>query len=421
MAREERVKKPSGNKKNILIIGAGPNQLPAIQMAKRRGLGMVVTDADPQAVGFVLADAHGVASTRDVEGTIAYARSIQDSLGLDGVMTMASESAVTVAGVAQALGLPGLDPQAALRASQKIVRQECFHRCGVPAPRFAAAASIDEAIALAGDLGWPVVVKPADGAGSRGVQKVSAPEEMAAAVREIAAHSKTAHFLIEEFLVGSEHSIEGIVIDGEIHWTGFSDRNYDKKEIYPPFFLEDGDTLPSALQEETMAAAKEAAAAAVRALGIDWGPVKGDILIDRNGPRMLEMAARLSGDYFCNETVPLHNGVNLVDEVMSLSLGEAVDPRDLEAKFNRGVALRYLWPKPGKINAIRGIDRARAMPGVHFFRWEPRWSAIGVGSVITPARSMGERVGSVMAYGETRAEAVRSAEAAVRVIEIVTE
>jgi biotin carboxylase len=319
------------------------------------------------------------------------------------------------------LALPGLDPEAARRASQKVLRQNCFHRSGVPAPRFAAAASVDEAIKLSGDLGWPVVVKPADGAGSRGVQKVSAPEEMAAAVREIAANSKTAQFLIEEFLLGSEHSIEGIVIDGEIHWTGFSDRNYDKKEIYPPFFLEDGDTLPSALPETTIAAAKEAAAAAVRALGIDWGPVKGDILIDRNGPRMLEMAARLSGDYFCNETVPLHNGVKVVDAVMSLSLGEAVDPGQIQAKFNRGVALRYLWPKPGKVSAIRGIEQARAMPGVHFFRWEPRWNEIGVGSVITPARSMGERVGSVMAYGETRDEAVRRAEKAVGAIEIVTQ
>lgn len=408
-------------RQTILIIGAGPNQLPAIEMAKERGLSVVATDANPQAEGFAVADQHALVSTRDVEGTIAFAQSVKKATGLNGVMTMASESAVTVASVAQALGLPGLDPGAAVKASQKIIRQRCFHQGGVPAPRFAEASSASEAITIAASFGWPVVIKPADGAGSRGVQKVSGPEEMEQAVREIAAHSKLTEFLIEEFLVGSEHSIEGIVIGGEIYWTGFSDRNYDKKEIYPPFFLEDGDTLPTALAPAMVERMKGAAAAAVRALGIDWGPVKGDVLVDRSGPRMLEMAARLSGDYFCNETVPLHNGINLVEAVMSLSLGEDVDPTNLQPKFNRGVALRYVWPKPGKITAIRGLDQVRSMPGVHFFRWEPRWSDIDVGTTITPARSMGERVGSVMTSAKSRDAAVCLAEEAIRAIEIVTQ
>jgi biotin carboxylase len=133
------------------------------------------------------------------------------------------------------------------------------------------------------------------------------------------------------------------------------------------------------------------------------------------------MAARLSGDYFCDETVPLHNGVNVVEAVMSLSLGEKVKPESLRPKFNRGVALRYVWPKPGKVTAIYGIERVRSMPGVHFFRWEPRWRDIAVGTVITPARSMGERVGSVMACGRDRDEAVRLAEDAVCAVQIMTE
>jgi biotin carboxylase len=415
------MKTQSCNPRTLLIVGAGPNQLPAIKMAKQRGLRVVAIDGNARAEGFALADAHGVVSTRDVQGAVSFARSWRQNARLDGVMTLASESAVTVAEIAKALKLPGLDPQAAVRASEKIIRQRCFHRSGIPAPRFAAAESADRACKRAADIGWPVVVKPADGAGSRGVQKVASAKEMENAVREIAAYSNSPHFLIEEFLIGSEHSIEGIVIGGEIYWTGFADRNYDKKEIYPPFFLEDGDTLPTSLSREMVGRVKAAAAGAVRALGIDWGPVKGDILIDREGPRILEMAARLSGDYFCNETVPLHNGVNLVEAVMSLSLGEYVDPKMLAPKFERGVALRYVWPKPGRVTAIRGIDRVRAMPGVHFFKWEPRWSDIAIGSTITPARSMGERVGSVMTIGADRAEAIRCAEEAVRAVEIVTQ
>ena len=64
----------SSRKKTILIVGAGPNQLPAITMAKQRDLGVVVTDADLRAVGFAVADRYGVVSTRNVEGTIGFAR-----------------------------------------------------------------------------------------------------------------------------------------------------------------------------------------------------------------------------------------------------------------------------------------------------------------------------------------------------------
>lgn len=404
-----------------MVIGAGPNQIPMIRAAIGRGLNVVATDMDPDAPGFLLCREHGIVSTRDVEGSIKYAAEIHKRIPLSGVVTMASESAVTVYSVARELGLPGLDPDKAWLATNKVARQKAFFEAAVPSPRFAQANSLPEALLESEKIGWPVVVKPADSAGSRGVQLVLGPDDMEKAVEKIQSITRVEEFLIEEFLEGTEHSIEGVVIDGQVHWTGFSDRNYDKKHIYPPYFLEDGDTLPTTLTPEILEAGQDASTDAVRALGIDWGPVKGDILIDRDGPKMLEMASRLSGDYFCNETVPLHNGINLLEIVLDLSLGEKIDPARFREKFHRGVALRYLWPKPGRVVKISGVEEVKEMKGVHFFRWEPRWEGIGMGTVITPARSMGERLGSVMAFGKTREEAVERAENAVKKIKIETE
>ncbi len=405
----------------IMIIGAGPNQMPAIRLAKSRGYGVVVTDMNRDAEGFALADGRGVVSTRDVDGTIAFAREVHRRTPLSAVMTMASESAVTVARTAKALGLPGLDPEAAWRATNKVLRQECWRDAGIPAPRFEGARTLDEAVKAAEKLGWPVVVKPCDTAGSRGVRLVKNADEMQAAVTEARECSKQPEMLIEEFLAGTEHSIEGVFVDGKPYWTGFTDRNYDKKHIYPPYFLEDGDTLPSSLSDEMQERIKQLSTDACRALGIDWGPAKGDILVDASGPKMIEMAARLSGDYFCYETVPLQSGVNILETVMDLSLGRPVDTESLRPKFNRGVALRYVWPKPGVVTAIRGVEEVRSMSGVHFFNWEPRWKDIGIGTEITSARSMGERIGCVMTYGETREDAISIAEKAIGMIEIETE
>jgi biotin carboxylase len=159
----------------------------------------------------------------------------------------------------------------------------------------------------------------------------------------------------------------------------------------------------------------------VHALDLTWGPVKGDILIDRQkGVLMLEMAARLSGDYFCYETIPLHNGINLLEVVMDLAMGVPVEPARLQPTLERGVALRYVWPTPGEVVAIEGVEEARRMPGVQFVRFEPHWRGIAPGHVIRPARSMGERVASVMAVGTNRTEAIARAEAAVAKINIRT-
>ena len=408
-------------KKSVMVVGAGPNQIPVIRAAVERGFDVIATDMDPDAAGFPLCLEHGIVSIRDVKGTVKFASEIHERLPLSGVVTMASESAVTVYTVARELGLPGLDPETAWLATNKVARQKAFFKAMVPSPRFAQATSSSEAILESEKIGWPVVLKPADSAGSRGVQLVPGPDDMEKAVTEIKSITRVEEFLIEEFLEGTEHSIEGVVIDGQVHWTGFSDRNYDNKHIYPPYFLEDGDTLPTILAPETLEAAQHASTAAVQALGIDWGPVKGDILIDRDGPKILEMAARLSGDYFCYETVPLHNGINLLEIVLDLSLGEKIDPVRFQEKFHRGVALRYLWPKPGRVVKITGVQEVQEMEGVHFFRWEPRWEGIGVGTVITPARSMGERLGSVMAVGKTREEAIKRAEKAINKIHIETE
>lgn len=391
-------------------------------VARSRNWLIASVDKNKNAPGRKMADEFASISTKDYAAIARFASAISDKGdAIHGVTTMASESAISVAEVAQALGLPGICSAAARRATNKVERQECFERANIPAPRFAKAHSYETAIEQAKALGWPFVIKPSDSAGSRGVQLVKNADQLLAAIHEIRTISKDPCFLIEEYLEGTEHSIEGIVLNGEVVWTGFSDRNYDKKHIYSPYFLEDGDTLPTELSDATLDSVKSISTQAVRALGIDFGPVKGDILIDAEGPKILEMAARLSGDYFCDVTVPLHNGVNLLEAVMDQSLGMNIDQERLQPRFNRGVALRYVWPKPGIVKQIDGLEAARSLPGVHFVKFEPRWKDLAVGTRVDPIRNMGERVVAVMAHAETRAQAVAIAEHAVSIIRIDTE
>ncbi len=409
-------------RKNVLIVGAGINQLPLIKLAKRKGLYFAVADLNPDAIGAKYADRFYNISTSDIQGMVQLAKKLDEEIGLDGVTSMAAEVSKTISEVAEELGLPAISNETAEVTTNKLKRYERLRKCGISIPRFYPVKNRKEIMSAIKDLGLPVVIKPVDSAGARGVQKIFDVAMIDVALREIKKYSKADVFIIEEFLQGTEHSSESIVIDNEIYTTGFSDRNYDKKEINPPYFLEDGDSLPTALPdnvyEDTLQLVKEA----IKALGINFGPAKGDIFIDKKGPKVLEMASRLSGDYFCWETVPLHNGTDILNVLLDIAVSNKPDVSLLSPKFNRGVALRYFFPKKsGRIKSIKGVDEVKHMEGVYFFKWEPAYENIDVGKEIRIPTCHAERVGCVMTHADTREKAVRIAEKAVSAITIEVE
>lgn len=413
--------------KTVVILGAGRAQIPVIARAKRLGYRVVSPDVSPTAPGLAMSDhpLPGV-STHDPLALIAALRDLErGGVRADGVLTAGVEASHSAAAVCESLGLPGVGVQVAERATDKLARLQALQAAGVSCPRFGFARELKDARSVAKELGYPVVLKPTRKAGARGVVRCSDPAELEAAWRIARAESSDG-VLVEEYLEGSEHSSESLVVDGAIHTTGFSDRNYDTKHRYPPYFLENGDTLPSALAPQVLRETLAEVEKAICALGIELGPAKGDILVTREGkPVILEMATRLSGDYFCTDTVPLHNGTDIVSAALQQCVGDPVDLRLLRPCYERGVALRYLWPGPlpGRIRSIRGWEECSALPGVQFLTWEPHWldRGVGVGTPLCRPRSHRERIASVLTGGVTRDEAVALAEYVTLSVEIEIE
>ena len=110
---------------------------------------------------------------------------------------------------------------------------------------------------------------------------------------------------------------------------------------------------------------------------------KGDIIITKNGsPKLLEMATRVSGDYFASYTSPLNNGTDLISVLIQQTVGDKVNLDFLKWKYNKGVALRYCWPKPGRIIEINGFEEVKTLPGVKFVQWEPYWAKKILGLIL---------------------------------------
>ena len=394
----------------IMILGAGILQLPAIRQAKAMGLEVVAVDMNPAAIGFTVPGITcEVISTIDTPRVLEAARRHR----IDGIMTLASDMPMrTVAAVAGELGLVGIDPQTAVNTTDKAVMRRCLRDHGVPVPQFYEVGPEEDALPVFRQFSGDVIVKPTDNSGSRGVIKLrsDAPaEELSAAVAYSREQSRRGAVVIEEFMRGAEVSVETISTGGVCHVVQIT----DKLTTGAPYFVEMGHNQPSMLPEPVKQAIADVAIRAVTAVGIQNGPSHTEIMVTGQGPKVVELGARLGGDNITTHLVPLSTGVNLVECCIRIALGQTPD---LTAKWSRGSAIRYLRTPQGRIREITGLEEARAVEGVR------QVSIVhDVGDLAPEIRSSVDRVGFVIAQADTPAAAIAACEAAMERIRVRTE
>ena len=391
----------------MLIIGGGVFQVPAIKTAKSMGLKVVVTDYNPEAEGMLLADYPIEVSTRNINLTVNIAKQFHRSCPLDGVMTVGTDASQTVAAVADALNLPGIPFEVAERATDKIKMRQVLKEKGVPVPDFRPIWTLEECQQAIQDMPLPLVIKPCDNMGARGVRKIERLDDLISAFREAKEASISGKLILEEFMEGPELSLDALVFEGSIHITGVADRIIERA----PYFVEIGHTLPSALPEKQQAKAVAVFKQAISALGIDIGAAKGDIKITPEGPKIVEIAARLSGGWMSAYTYPLSTGVNLYKAAIQIALGET--PTDLKPKTSLVSAERSLLPPPGKILSIQGVEEARKIKGVKEIILMKE-----AGDMAEEPRSNLGKVGYVITVGKTREEAIRINDLAREILKI---
>lgn len=401
-------------RKTLLVVGGGIEAVPGIQRAKEMGLYVIVSDANPQAPGFALADGCLIASTYDVEATVASARQYHRRVRrVDGVICIATDVPLTVASVAAALGLPGIPIEAARLAMDKLAMKRRFVKQGIPVPWFSPVENLNHLRKLASERGYPLVLKPVDSRGSRGVLRLTPGVDLEWAYHFSRSQSPTGRVMVEEFLTGPQISTESVLLDGEGFTPGFSDRNYEFLERFSPHIIENGGHQPSALPEEAQQEVAELAVRAGLALGIRTGVVKGDLVYTNEGPKVIEIAARLSGGWFSTNQITLATGVDLIGAAIKLALGEPVTAGELRPRYRKGVAIRYLFPPPGKVIWTSGVEKALTQPGVSV-----AMVTVGQGDIIGLPKNSNDTAGFVIATGDDRSQAIERALAALEYLKV---
>ncbi len=397
----------------LLLVGAGLLQVRAVEIAHELGLRVVATDRDPRAVAFALVEEAVVLDTKDVEGHVRLATRLASQGDLAAVYTEGADVELTVAAAARAVGLPGVDPAAARICSDKAEFRRVCAAAGLPGPRFREVGNLAQARSALRETGLPAIVKPLDNSASRGARKVACEEELQDAFVEAMHFTSGESVLVEECLWGTEQSVETIVDRGGVlHRCNIVDRPF----AFDPFPIELGHDNPSRLDYETQEHLYQLVEATARAVGIDLGAAKADTMLTDRGPVVLELTARLSGGFHAQYTSPLARGTNDIKATLELALGRRLDPADLLPRWTRHAVCRALFPEPGRIAAIRGVEDALAVPGV-----EHVLLRMGVGEEIPSYHNCADRAGFVIACAERREDALAAASEAERRVVIATE
>jgi hypothetical protein len=288
----------------------------------------------------------------------------------DGLLSLSDRTTADLANVALALGLDFHSPEVAGRLTDKVLQREALRAGGIPSPAFMAVpAEVDDTDIeiLANAVGFPSVLKPRQGNGSRNTYPVRDREELTRLLSEGGASRKEADgMILEGYLAKADHhvsrfapivSVESFVRDGAIHHFAVTGRL--------PFaepFRETGSVLPSDLSPEDNARARSMAADAIAALGVTCGCMHTEIKFTPDGPRIIEVNGRMGGGI--PELVQLAGGDKSILRLgMELALGA---PTGAEARYPR-IAWRRTAPPPvsaGRIETIAGLDSLKDVPGL---------------------------------------------------------
>ncbi len=325
----------------VWIIGGGVMQLPVIKEAKRRGYSVLVTDGNEFAPGTTYADMFVQLSTYDVSGHVKLGHELgMTGMPLCAVLTDAADVGPTVSAVCQGFKFPAATWAAADRTRNKAFMRRSFSFAPYqfffhPIYQEVNGKYVDRTIVEGGweratryyNVIYPIIVKPVDNSASRGITKVYSSDYLVEAIRHAHSFNHNSDIvLLEECLSGDEVAIDFFIVDGKAIYANGA------KRIFGKFGIELGHVNPFIPDQYIIDMATQAA----KALGVDRGPFKMDLINDsRYGWCILECATRLSGGYDHTNTCVLATGKDIVGAVLDFSLGLPLDMNKLTPKWNK--------------------------------------------------------------------------------------
>ncbi|ATP39440.1 carbamoyl-phosphate-synthetase [Solibacillus sp. R5-41] len=305
--------------KKLLMLGGAQTQVPAIKAAKEMGLYVIITDYLEDNPGQQFADESYNISTTDKKGVLALAKSLE----IDGIVSYASEHAAPIAAyVAENLGLPSSPYKSVEILTMKDLFKTFLRENNFNVPKAKGYHSLEEAKADFYNFKMPVMIKPVDSCGSRGVSKIDSIELLQEKVEDALRFSKNKRFIIEEYIEKCGYQVggDGFSVNGKLVFRCFSNEHFSPTSSNP--FVPVGSSFPSNLPEYIQDKIHNEIQRVLDLLNMQTGAYNFDILVDsEEDVYLLEIAARNGGDWIPQVT-KYATDIDMVEYTIKGALGE---------------------------------------------------------------------------------------------------
>lgn len=401
----------AGPPERLLVVGSG------CQVCREYGLrsmagGYAVTLVDDEAPTWQLPHISGHVPV-SFDDTAAVVRAVEGAGRFDGVVTYVEQYLEVTAAIAEEIGLPHNSLETVRACRDKLLTRQALDAAGVPSARSVPVGSLAEALNVASDIGYPVVVKPRNLAGSVGVVRADDAAGLARAY-DLASGSRLGgvdgpvRLLIEEYLDGPQVSVECVSVGGTTVVSCVTDHEVE----YPPYFEQGAHVVDTGNPlADPGSPAVDVATAALDALGVDWGVTHTELRLTSRGPRVVEVNARLAG-----ARIPylwrLASGVDLARAAADAALGRL---GDLTPTRSGAAAIKHIYPEAAGV-----VDRLGAAPELARQAWfhELVWEKAPGEAVKPPPNGLDDVLGSMIVTGEDAESCRRAMEEGMRLVEV---
>lgn len=390
------------NQKQLMLLGGLRYLVPVIEEAHRLGVRVITADYLPDNIAHRYSDEYCNVSIIDKEAVLQAAK----ELHIDGILSHAVDpGVVSAAYVAEQMGLPfQCSYRAACILQDKSLFRQFLTEHGFNCPHAKGYDNVDEALRDVDLYDWPVIVKPVDSAGSKGVTKVEDPRELPAAVATALASSLSKRFIIEDFLEKEGFSVgsESFVVDGQLRYNAFYDQYFDDEAGNP--YTPSAEVWPSVMPVHYQEEIKSELQRLIDLLGITTGLFNVECRVCTNGKAyLMEVSPRAGGNRLA-EILNYAADVDIIAAETRKSVGLPVGDIH-EPIYNGHYAIKVLYSENQGV--FEGVEVDEAFRKEHVIEEEVR---IAIGDKVESFSGANAAFGTLFLKFESRKELAKALE-----------
>ncbi len=398
--------------KKLMILGAAKTQVPIIKLAKKRGFETIVVSCSGEYPGLKFADKTYEVDIRDKEKVLEVAKIER----VDGIVTDQLDFPVPViAYVTEKLGLPSIGYDCALKFTNKYLMRNKCTELGINNPEYYRVSTLDEAREKCLDIGFPVIIKPTDSAGSRGISVIRNIPELEDKFEHAITFSEESCVIMEKYIQGEEYVVGGFASNYK-----FTNLAIGKRQLFdiPGLFIPSKTLFTSVAENTIEEQMLKINKALIEGFGLKFGVTHCEYIVEEKTGDiyLVECAARGGAVCTSSHLLSLATGIDVNCLLLDIAVGNKEEIEIRNIKSNVSGYLMFALPK-GIVREIRGIKKIKSVPGVKKVYIDP----IHIGTETQVMTDKGHRLGPILIKGKSKEECERTISEIKAVFEIDVE